>query len=894
MKARPVKRLVKRARVVVDPIARVMPLVEDVWVDWDSFAFLPYKGPQRDWENYPVSKKFYPEYKQLDYQLGYVGRIHYSWKGNKGIYRLALRKRAKPKVQISVEQWLAYPFVTIEDKPWKKTFPPNILYKGKVYQAIWFARLAKVAFMEPIKAKENGNRSVFLKANPLDISYLYSKVLKREKLKMVPLLEERIPVSDRMSQVSIAPLSFTLLSAKSEKGVWAPVDFKMETAYWGKEVKIVDSKEDVPLKVEYGVYQPSSYDRAFPFLSLEIMRAKWLLAPTSKIKTIFDKRIKTVEQPSHVFKVDTPFYLSLSVPNGEARLESTDGKSAFLVQNSLVRQQGANLINTMLLINSQLDSIKQKVLSTSFYEDEAAEVESQEFFAGGESLKDQDIFVSLFKGGTADYYKTVPYFGWDTNARNPSGTALQYNRAKVNQTQTPQTSFRDFIPAFGTFPSPISALTEEISAFEPLNEAFKVELPTTSAVGLTKEATSSSKETLPSFGALKEPNTSFTEYQPEFGALEDAFGVGLENQPSFGDFLFEKEQVFLENVPSLGHKSDSKQVLIDYEPSCLEETSLKGKKVSQLGEELISSYWVNPISNLLEMDKVSTLWDNPAIKAPSEDRVSTTYSLPLSQSSSLYKVSTFYNRGFFNAESDKASLLWSAFLDEGVPEEDIWEPTGTWDDLRGEPATYFLTLSKQPVDKVFVLFKGKPISYIDIWKPYYVDSEGNFVNLPEELQRKGGYNGPYEGYSWIYNQWAKALGWREQLSSKAVKTLMQIGWGYTTPPKVSIDANKLSQDLKEEVLPIPQFLSYDILSDRVFTSGSPDTRDYHGPIVDRAKVEIRPFQEWVESVGAFAFVYALTMHFHIINSMTFEKQTFMGCAAKGLKIIGSIPKIPMP
>ena len=823
------------------------------------------------------------EFNSFDEAMAYQGYIIPIFRGNKGIFNLYESRTTASEYAVSREQETSYAtageFISVDGgilEDWNKV----ILFLGKAYQTVYVARVYKTSFMV--------SRAGFLK--PLTKLFLYrwlrTQRIPKGGITFINLLKEVIPdepfINNAVVVESIRQLHLFVqdgfdsarlikseeLLANFENGV-LPIKSNLLLVGYGGSLVYVSTIKDV--RVFYFKTQDSYVDTKV------VPQAQFLMSflnnPKDKTETIRYEPIQLLLNPKYLFK---SVGLQQAVELNSARTKEFNiGNHSF-----------SELLNSETKIGSLRYSKELDI-----FEDDTGTVEQEEFFATPK-VRDNDIYRTNLGGG-ADYYSGINLAGWDTLADNPTSSLVTYNRAREKQT----TPFPSRKPEFETF------MMLEFPEYTKLT-------------------------TVPSLGELKQPQLAKTANKAflpldkpkdvhysifSFVGSEKPYQVAIDNKPVFilsdnpnRDVLYEVS-VFVKREAPLNAFACNPVFVYQETPKDTFEDAIS--TFTQLS--IPNNHLAFPIgafsSSKIEysyMDAVASTGEEDSSLVSFEDKVAKVFQKESSLTATIPNTVAFpvyidSSENLFEVKELKTLALDSSLQEflykESEPEEDEWLPTNTWNDIKGEPATYLITIKEYPVDKgIYKLFYGKTISYIDIWR--FVDYGNPEQNLWGNSKTSGGYPiPPHKDIDFVTEVALKALSWKYMKPVKHQATLMQVGYGYTSSPNVTIDATKLSKDLRGEFLPIPTTLTWDISSDRVFESPQIDTRDYKGEIILRAKTELIPFKEWIESVGeVFAFIYGVTLMYHFITPMQFERQSFLGCASKGLKIIGKLPKISIP
>jgi hypothetical protein len=904
----------KRARVYVDPIGRGAPTVPEIHEDSER-SFWPYSSGDRSWFSYPVRPTRFPEYRDIGFLFAYQFRIVPDFRRLKKVFR-SLKGRCRAKIYVSGEmQQSTAGQVSYEDT--RKTYPPVCPYRGILQLALVPARVLS-PLLKVFREKENQFCKTFLPFS-FNTASLAGRIRFYNQFCLTASDKSLRDLYSLVSAVNTIKSSYECVGYSGSKTFGELRLLKVNFNQGAAKAKTLDcALADDAIGRRLGYYTITGKIDLARFFKLPLSLN---ISSTRRIRfwAWHDTRRFFVNPcASTGFKI-VPLDSFRSLHFGlEWNVIQTDLEGSTLRHNwkllpflrkSFVATKALNPFLSSILLDPKNKIEKVRKFKVFYYEDDAAEAEVVEIGTCGYSWKDKDV-TELYHGGTADGYASFAVFGWDTISRNPKSHIVQINRSRQEkQTRDFSLTQLNYIPAYG-LPAKISA------AF--VGEGFKSVL----TIGE------------PSYSMFREINSFQTLLFSQFVGLRDvlAFAPLVERETTSLSYYFDTigfmplDNTVIQSVFPFIYSSVSLDTLISsawfdsvfsFSNSFSPFSALIHDAPSfNEPDPLLPSYCVGSkygskryLSDLF-VEHEYKIWSSRAVY---KNYSSSSYRLP-----SLLLFQSYDNRFVGNLPSvrffstfDRQTLSWKqvsnnlfsfAFskkhyglysssyalnvFDAGYY-EDEWFPSQTSDDVRGEPEGYSFTLRKEDVSFLCKLFYARPISYIDYWKPYYQDEEGNFVNLPEEEQTTTEEPSGLPGTSWVNDYGQRVLNYNKLLNARALLALTQIGWGYTTPPSVSIDAHKLDSSIREDYLSIPTFLSYDIDSDTVFEEGSVDTRLYDGPTIDRARAFVQPFKEWVEEEGEiFAFIYAMRMHYHIFNSMKFEKQTFMGCAP--LKIIGSL------
>ena len=945
----------KRARVVEDPIGANQP--NRLFVLRNTPVSFPYSKPYP--KEYPIVADKFKEYARLDYQLGYDGRIVLDELKTKGIFSAStaipsfIDTTYKPKDwfstldgQIFLLALLANQSLTIKDD--KKARGIFKLFLGKPQQIIFSARVAHLRLAFPADVIANYPFSGFVgsgssgssgssatekpaltnagnayyRAKTCGLNTYFSKTLINPRTKVFGELYEVIKNNAR------------LLQAKRFY-YWKDQRFPFINADDG--TYDIENNKDIIRLFENVNTIGDSYAGA----------SRFFVAPLSSITRIDGDFKAVIEQLAYRYSGVSDSSVkeigcNISLFNGNLLFDSNNTSkvenvcasngqivkksSCFditlykeLIQetvNSKTRKEIATELKTKELGLFKIVKQNQEVLWTSYFEDQTADEESVDFLSDSNGLYDNDFYSNYSKGGTANYYAVQPFFGWDTIANNPD---LGSKKSEVLKLRTRKDVGSNTIAQHMD-----SIITLAVNTTKNISIGSNVDgIPSLLGTGDIKSVELETKTLLNEI-ALRA--VSIERHSLVF--LRDFKGVGFEyissvSQPLYllssevdvdyvsallnDDLIVDSKQLFYKSS-ALSNSLYESDAVIDYYPSNVGADYFAPSISVNVNNSFVSSYFKDiDVGEANGYYFLSSFKLSEILQVESNALLSSFSLQPDKQESSA----NFLNSGAFvkipnvvEATFDKqeSSFYFYSFYKEELSntlKQDEWLPTGTWADLKGEPATYFLTfnkidLTKQNRNPIIKLFLDKPISYIDIWRPYYYTSTGDIVLEigDNPIWNRGGLR----PYNWIFNLLQNATAIKFIEPTRKIETLMQVGYGYTTPPDVTIDARGLDKETLVDVLglEIPPVLSFDIKSNRVFEEGSIDIRKYKLPIIDRAKVEFREFKEWIEESGeALVFIYGHTYTFHIYTSLQFEGQTFIGCAAKGLKIIGSMPKIPL-
>ena len=825
------------------------------------------------------------EFNSLDEAMAYQGYIVPFFRGNKGIFRSYKDRVSYKSSEYSVtkEQETAYAdageFISVDGGTlgdWNKV----ILFLGKAYQTVYVARVYKTSFMV--------SRAGFLK--PLAKLFLYrwlrAQRIPKGGITFINLLKEVIPDEPFINNVVVVE-SLKQLQLFVQDGFDSTRLIKSEELLVNLENRVFPIRSDL-LLVRYDnsiVYVGTIKDvRVFYFRTQDayvdtkvVPQEQFFMSllnnPEDKTEAIRYEPIRPLLNPKYLFE--------------SVGLQQADElNSARIKRFSIGNYSFSELLNSETKIGS-LRYSKELVI----FEDDTGTVEQEEFFATPK-VRDNDIYRTNLGGG-ADYYSGLNLAGWDTLADNPTSSLVTYNRAREMQT------------------TPFPSRKPELETFMMLEFPEYTKLTTNPSLGELKQpqlAKTPNKTFLP-LDKPKDVNYSIF----SFVASKELHQVAIDDKPVFvlsdnpnRDVLYEVSVFVKREAPFdvLAYKpvfvyqetpkDTFKDVISTFTQLSIPNNHLAYPIGAFSSSKIEYNYLDTVVSTGEEDSSLVSFGDMVAKVFQKESSLiskvpdTETYPIYLASSETLFDVKELTT---LTIDSSLQEFLYK----NSEPEEDEWLPTNTWNDIKGEPATYLITIKEYPIDKgIYKLFYDKPISYIDIWR--FVDYGSEEQNLWSNSKTSGDYPiPPHKDIDFVTEIATKAKSWKYMKPVKHQATLMQVGYGYTSSPNVMIDANRLSKDLKEEFLPIPTTLTWDISSDKVFESPQIDTRDYKGEIVLRAKTALIPFKEWIESVGeVFAFIYGVTLMYHFTTPMQFEKQSFLGCSHKGLKIIGKLPKISIP
>lgn len=817
----------------------------------------------------------------LDEALAYQGYIVPFFNGNKGIFKSVVSK-GFAKTSVSDELLGLYAYIgefisvnggTIND--WNKV----ILFLDKPYQLVYFARVYKT----DISSRKASFLDSRLSIN--GFGFLATQPLLKSGVDYIGLLKEVIPDDYYINNVSVVKQESFAINVNDGFDAIHSIDFAFKRANFGNDVVVYNS---------------------------DVLRANWLnnSVNITPVKFIYAST-RFLSETTDVRIVDTDVYFASVLKNSRLSIESLEEGKISILSNSrylfseyevkkikefispYTKHYSNQAVGSKVVNNSKTLQEQQGVISgVNIFEDDTGSVEQADFLATPK-VRDNDLYRHNLGGG-ADYYSGINLAGWDTLANNPTSSTVTYNRSREVQ-KTPSPAKKNSLETFTLFSAPARAnmltvgslgrlrqpklVSKDKSSFALKNIASvsQVSPSAFSELELIREVSLDDKIV---FIRTDNPNVDVYAYKPIFV------------RPNSYRDVFSYKPVFMNRETPINAKNDYSYLFIQQDTlerrlaypaaGAFSSSRIQYNVEHSLAETKDSS------SSLIDFeDTIAKIFqkDSSVLNVPA-DR----YVYPIYIDSSLDEFKLTVSQ-IDNIDSSLSSFYLNETFDT---DEDEWEPTGTWSDIKGQPYSYLITLQKYPVDNgIYKLFLDKPISYIDIWK--YVDYGNNETNIWENVKGSGVSIPPHKSIDYLTEYAYKAFNWKYKKPVKHQSTLMQIGYGYTSSPNVTIDAAKLKPEIRESVLTIPSFLTWDISSDQVFDSPQIDTRDYYGSIVLRAKAELRPFKEWIESVGeVFAFIYGVTLMYHFTTPMCFENQSFLGCSAKGLKIIGEMPKISFP